>query len=223
MPLTKRLPVAVVDDHTLFRATLADMIDSLGNYEVVVQASNGLEYLEAVKGGTHVSVAIVDLHMPVMDGYATLQWIRTNSPGTRALALTFERTEEAMVKALRAGACGFLRKDVGKQGFREALEQVAQLGHYYNDDPGVPLDTQPEAVDNYQRTQEDLLTGLTDRELEFLRLVCDAEEHTYEVISQRMGVHRRTIDGYRESLFTKFNIKSKAGLVIFAYKWGLNR
>jgi DNA-binding CsgD family transcriptional regulator len=65
---------------------------------------------------------------------------------------------------------------------------------------------------------EDLIT---DREMTFLQLVCDKEEYTYERISELMNVSRRTVDGYRESLFSKFSIKSKIGLVLFAIKYGL--
>ena len=61
----------------------------------------------------------------------------------------------------------------------------------------------------------------TEREMAFLLLVCDAEEYTYEQIADKMGVHRRTVDGYRESIFGKFNIRSKTGLVLFAMKYRL--
>ncbi|MBK6831191.1 MAG: response regulator transcription factor [Flavobacteriales bacterium] len=221
MPATQTLPVAVVDDHTLFRGVLADMIDQLGGYKVVVEAGDGSEYVKAVEQGVHVAVAIVDLHMPVMDGYQTIEWIRANAPGTRALALTFERTEEAMVRALRAGACGFLRKDVCKNEFKEALDQVATLGHYHNEVPQEQAHMAAEPITDYERARSKVHEQLTERELEFFRLVCDEAEYTYEQVAERMQVHRRTLDGYRESVFDKFNIKSKAGLVIFGYKWGI--
>lgn len=221
MATAQTLPIALVDDHTLFRGVLADMIDQLGGYKVVVEAGDGSEFVKAIENGAHVAVAIVDLHMPVMDGYQTLEWIRANSPGTRALALTFERTEEAMVRALRAGACGFLRKDVGKNEFKEALDQVATLGHYHNEMPQEQMGLVAEPTTNYERSRNNVHAQITEREVEFIRLVCDEKEYTYDQVSERMHVHRRTVDGYRESVFDKFNIKSKAGLVIFAYKWGI--
>lgn len=217
------LPIAVIDDQTLFRETLTDLINDLEGYQVVVEAAHGEEYVHAVQQGTRVAVAIVDLHMPVMDGYATLRWIRQHAPGTRALALTFERTEEAMVRALHAGACGFLRKDVSKQEFKAALDQVATLGHYHSDLMQDHLPTVAEAPAQYERKQAALSAQLSDREAEFITLVCDEQEFTYDQIADRMHVSRRTVDGYRESVFAKFDIKSKAGMVIFAYKWGLIR
>lgn len=214
----QKVPIALVDDHALFRGILADMINALDGYEVVVEAAHGEDYI-AQAAGKCIAVAIVDLHMPVMDGYATIGWIRTNSPQTRALALTFEKTEEAMVRALRAGACGFLLKDVTKNVFKEALDRVATVGDYHDEELAqvLSLGRQPQRNGHAQRS----LDELTDREAEFLQLVCDDQEYTYDQIADLMQVHRRTVDGYRESVFTKYNIKSKVGLVLFAMKSGV--
>jgi DNA-binding NarL/FixJ family response regulator len=70
--------------------------------------------------------------------------------------------------------------------------------------------------------RELVLEKLTDREILFLQLVCDEKEFTYEQIAEQMNVHRRTVDGYRESIFEKFNIKSKTGLVLFAIKYRIS-
>gem|GEM_PF-160296 len=215
------IPVALVDDHALFRGILADMINGLGGYQVVVEAGNGEEYQQAMVNGPQVAVAVVDLHMPVMDGYATIAWIRATSPNTRALALTFEKTEEAMMRALRAGACGFVLKDVHKSVFKNALDQVATVGHYYDDELFHVLTTNGQAKAHGDQEKTRTLEQLTDREAEFLCLVCHEAEYTYDQIADRMQVHRRTVDGYRESLFSKFNIKSKSGLVMFAMRWGV--
>lgn len=213
------LPVAVVDDHALVRNALADMIDKLGPYQVVLQAGNGRDYIDSLGTGTHVAVAVMDLQMPVMDGFATIEWIRANTPGTRTLAITFDLTEEFRLRALRAGACGFLRKDAGKAEFLHALDQVARLGRYNNAVPPAAevSDVIPEPVPY----NEDVAIQLSDREVALIRLVCDEAEYTYEQVAERMGVARRTVDGYREALFNKFHIRSKAGLVLFAMRHGL--
>lgn len=215
---TQRIPVALVDDHTLFRSILADVINGIEGYEVVLEAGDGQQFIEAVRAAPPIAVAIVDLHMPVMDGYETIAWIRAHSPQTRALALTFEKTEMAMVRALRAGACGFLLKDVHKSVFKDALDRVATLGHYHDEELAHVLSLNGHAEHNgHIRT----LNDLTDREAEFLRHICHADEHTYERIADLMKVSIRTVDGYRESIFHKYGIKSKAGLVLFALKRGV--
>ena len=218
--MSSPVPIALIDDHAMLRSALAEMINNLGGYRVVVEADHGRAFIEAVENGAHVELAIVDLHMPVMDGFATLAWMREHMPTTRALALTFERTEHAMLRALRAGACGFLLKDVDREEFRCALEHVVRAGHYHMDSTEHPLTTVDPAT-AYARQRKHILGRLTERDLEFLTWVCDPEEFTYEVIAEKMGVALRTVQGYRESLFEKFGIKSKCGLAIFAMKWRL--
>lgn len=215
---TPAIPIALVDDHTLFRSMMAEMLDGIPQYQVVLEASHGVDYMRAIKNGTEISVAVVDLHMPLMDGYETIAWIRANTPGTRALALTFENSEEAQERALRAGACGFLRKDISKSVFLDALNQVAVLGHYH--DPSEVVQAQALRKE-HERRRTVALSSLTDRELAFIRLVCNEHELTNEQVADRMGVHRRTVDGYRETVYRKCDVKTKAGLVVFAFKWGI--
>ncbi|HRD54008.1 MAG TPA: response regulator transcription factor [Flavobacteriales bacterium] len=217
--MSPTIPIALVDDHTLFRNALADLIGLIGGYDVVVQADHGQQYVQAAANGARVAVAIVDLHMPVMDGYDTIAWIREHQPHTRALALTFDNDEATLAKALRAGACGFLPKNVGRGLFSEALQQVATLGHYINED----LVERGGAVTSsaHEAARLGVVSSLSPRETEFIRMVCHETEPTYEEVAKQMSVTLNTVHGYREKIFHKFEIKSKAGLVIFAYKWGL--
>jgi two-component system invasion response regulator UvrY len=213
------LPIALVEDHALVRAALATMVEGLGGYQVAVQAGNGAEYVQAITGGASVAVAIVDLHMPVMDGYATLAWIREHQPRTRALALSFDVDATTVARSLKAGACGFLPKTAPKEEFQFALRHVAQHGRYTHTGP---VATDPSAARIALMEERDhALELLSPRELDFIRMVCDPVEPTYEQIAKRMGVSLNTIHGYRESIFRKLPIKSKTGLVIMAHRWGL--
>ncbi|MBL7951134.1 MAG: response regulator transcription factor [Flavobacteriales bacterium] len=212
------IPVAMIDDHTLFRTVLADMLNDTPRFDVVLQAANGREYVQAVRTGIQISVAVVDLNMPVMDGYETIAWIRANTPGTRPLVLTYDLAEDAMVRAMRAGACGFLRKDTSKAAFLDALQQVAFVGHYHQPSG----EATPEGLRAEREDQRDhVLKQLSERELEFIDLACEEAEHTNDQIADLMQVHRRTLDGFRESVYAKCGVKTRAGLVLFAYKWGL--
>ena len=92
------------------------------------------------------------------------------------------------------------------------------LGHYHH--PSEVRHAQALRMEHEQRRTE-ALKGLTERELQFMRLACSEEELTNEQMAEQMGVHRRTLDGYREALYSKCNVKTKAGLVVFAYKWGI--
>lgn len=233
-----RIPVALIDDHALLRNMLASMIGAMPAYEVVLEAANGAEFVQAMKAtGVRVAVAVVDLHMPVMDGYETIAWLRTHQPGTRALALTFERTPEALRRSLDAGACGFVLKDASYADFKEALDQVATVGHYQST---VEFDLPAAAEPRVQEADHDLgtvhqdkpavaaapnsppgLNTITERERLFIKLACDKRELTYDQIGEEMEVHRRTVDGFRDAVFAKLNVKTRAGMVFAAVQWGL--
>ncbi len=228
-----RIPVALVDDHALLRNMLANMIGSMPAYEVVLEAANGAELVKAMEStDLRVSVAVVDLHMPVMDGYETIGWLRTHHPATRSLALTFERTQQAMERSLQAGACGFILKDVGYEEFKDALDQVATVGHYHNKvilDPPIVAEPVQEKLQTPigkplfgdERPRSPSSVSFTERERAFVQLACDLRELTYDQIAEEMEVHRRTVDGYRDAVFTKLNVKTRAGMVLCVLQWGL--
>jgi two-component system, NarL family, invasion response regulator UvrY len=218
--------VALVDDHHLMRNGLVATVNGLGGYRVIIEAGNGRELVEALaettaSGAVLPAVAIVDLNMPVMDGYETMAWLRAHAPTVLPLALTFDATDDAMVKAVRAGARGFLLKNARPAVLKNALDSILLTGYYYTDGTHEVLQRHPEMKTREERERERIIGSITPREMEFLLLVCDEAELTYEQIADRMGVHRRTVDNFRIALFEKFAIKSKTGLVLFALRWGL--
>ena len=215
-------PVALVDDHEMVRSAIAGMIDRLGGYRVIGEASNGLEFLTMLNaGGEEPRIAVVDLQMPVMDGFETIAWLRAQRPNIMALALTFDPAEDSVIKAVRAGARGFLRKNARAAVLKTALDSLMLTGYYHSDEVHDSLVQTPGSMTGPERMRAKVLAEISAREMEFLKLVCSPEEHTYETIASKMNVHRRTVDGFRESLTEKFGVKSKTGLVLFAMKWGI--
>jgi two-component system, NarL family, invasion response regulator UvrY len=213
--------VALVDDHHLVRNGLVSLVNSFGGYHVTVEAGNGKELIEALKGADTPDIAIVDLNMPVMDGYETMAWLREHAPTVLSLALTFDAAEDALVKAVRAGARGFLLKNARPAVLKNALDSLMLTGYYYTEATHDALQRAPGLKTSHERERERILGQITPREMEFLLLVCDEAEFTYEQIADHMHVHRRTVDNFRIGLFEKFGIKSKTGLVLFAMRWGL--
>ncbi len=213
--------IALVDDHHMMRSGLAAMIDRLGGYHVVIEAANGKEMIEAMTESAPVAIAIVDLHMPVMDGYETIAWLKANAPDVLPLALTFDASDDAMLRAVRAGARGFLLKNARPPLLKAALDSLVWTGYFQSDELHRDLLERADLKAREERERENLLERITPREMEFLLLVCSEDEFTYEEIAIRMEVHRRSVDNFRISLFEKFQIKSKTGLVLFAMRWGL--
>lgn len=213
--------VALVDDHHMVRDGLAATINAFQEYEVALEAAHGEELLEMLKHLPDPAIAIVDLHMPVMDGFATLAWLREHRPQVRSLALTFDPDDDAMVRALRAGARGFLRKNARSALLKHALDSLILTGYFQTSEAHTELLESNAVRTRAERQRERILEQITPREMEFLMWVCDEAELTYEDIAQRMGISRRTVDNHRIALFEKFEIKSKTGLVLFAMRWGL--
>ncbi len=209
-----------MDDHILVRDAIADLVNSIPGFQVVLRAGNGLEYLAAMEQCIEVAVAVVDLRMPYMDGYETIHWIQTNRPGTRALAISVETSKIATVRARRCGAVGFIRKHAQKAEFMHALTVAASA----REREGIIADLWPAETEDDAHGVTPLPKSeprsLTDREIRFTQLACHEDELTYDQIAMRMGVHRRTVDGYRASVFQKLGIHSKAGLVLKAVRQG---
>lgn len=213
----------MVDDHHLVRNGLVATVNSLGGYKVTMEAAHGRELLEALEAADVEvpRIAIVDLNMPVMDGYETIEWLRANRPQVLPLALTFDATDEALLKAVRLGARGFLLKNARPEVLKNALDSLISSNFYYSDRMLETMKEHPELRTRQEVERERVMELVTPRELEFLQLVCSPEEMTYEEIGNIMGVHRRSVDNYRIGLFEKLGVKSKTGLVLFAMRWGL--
>jgi two-component system, NarL family, invasion response regulator UvrY len=101
---------------------------------------------------------------------------------------------------------------------RSALDQIAATGWYDEERTQQVLRQHDAEQNDHTREYHQVKEHVSERELEFLELVCDRNELTYEQIAGRMGVGRRTVDGYREALFAKFGMKSKCGLLLFALR-----
>ncbi|HRD54007.1 MAG TPA: response regulator transcription factor [Flavobacteriales bacterium] len=214
--------VAMVDDHHLVRAGLVATVNALGAYEVTIEAGHGAELIDALAITKEPpQLAIIDLNMPVMDGWATIAWLTEHRPEIKSMALTFEASDDALVRAVRAGARGFLLKDATPDVLRLALDSIRLTGYFHSDSTLAGLARNPDRLTQYERQRAEILKHLTPRELQLLRLVCDEQEFTYDQIADQLGLHRRSVDNYRIQLFEKFGVKSKTGLVLFATRWDL--
>ncbi|WP_304233173.1 response regulator transcription factor [Jiulongibacter sediminis] len=209
--------VALVDDHQLIRNALAELINKFEGYQVIHEAGNGVEFLSQLEAYEAPDIALIDINMPLMNGFDTARKVADTYPDVKILALSVEDDEEAIIKMLRSGATGYLLKDTATKEFKLALDEINHKGYYHSDLVANTLlkSIKPEvngkavkAIINYQAREE-----------EFLQLACS--EMTYKEIADQMCVSPRTIDGYRENLFMKLEVKSRVGLVLFAIKNGI--
>lgn len=207
------IKIAVVDDHRLFRVGLINLIHSLGkDFEVTMEAVNGSEFLSKLDPNALPDIAILDMDMPVMDGYQTAVELHKNYPDILVLVITMMENETTMMRMLQTGIKGYLSKDVEPDELKTALLSIHNKGYYYTDYvTGKLIDAVQ--LPKYDSTKKVMLS---EKELAFLKFACS--EFTYKEIADRMGLSIKTIDGYRNSLFEKLDVKSRTGLAIYALK-----
>jgi len=214
--MTANITVGLVDDHVLLRNGLAALVSNIG-HKVVIEANDGKDFIAKLQQGPEPQVVLMDINMPVMDGYETAGWLKQHRPDIRVLALSMYDDEAAIIRMLKNGARGYILKDSDTPELKAAIESVLSKGFYYTEMITGKLLHTINQSDEEGTTRKVL--NLNDRELEFLKLSCS--EMTYKEIADKMHLSPRTIDGYRDALFDKLKIKTRVGLAIYAIKHGI--
>lgn len=214
--MAEKLTLAVVDDHKLFRSGLVNLIHSLDPaFTVSVDVGNGHELLHHLQTAPPPQIVLLDLNMPVMDGHTTALALQKEHPSIKILVITMNGAEQSLIKMLKAGACGYIGKDIEPSELKHALLEIKEKGYYYTDQLTGKL------IQSLHLSESNTANGnsFSEQELNFIRLACS--EDTYSQIADKMFLSPKTIDGYRASVFEKLNIKSRVGLAIYAIKSGL--
>lgn len=203
--------IVIVDDHLLFANSLEKLINSFSNFRVLFNAKNGKDLqLKLKMEEAKPDIILLDINMPVMDGFETMDWLSENHPNIGVIALSMDDNESTILKILRKGANGYLLKDIHPEKLKVALKEVMEKGYYHSDMVAATLIQSLNTI-----TEEKELT-FKENELNFIQLSCT--EMTYKEIAEVMNLSPKTIDGYRNDLFRKLNIKNRVGLVIYALK-----
>lgn len=219
MPQTPQVKLALVDDHTLFRKGLISLIEMVGdNYTILFEADSGKDLQTKINKDNQPDIILMDIHMPDMNGFESVKWLNDHYPLVKVLVVSMIEKEETIVKMLRLGVKGYLCKDVEPKEMGEALRSVMNKGFYYTDFVTGKL-VHSIQFENNGNSQKNPVGLVNDREREFLKHACS--ELTYNEIASLMYLSPKTIDGYRNSLFEKLNVKSRVGLALFAVKNGL--
>jgi DNA-binding NarL/FixJ family response regulator len=202
--------VVVVDDHMLLSQAIGGLVDAFDEFEVLYLCKHGQELIEQFKNKKNIpDLVLMDVNMPILNGIETTTYLKEHFPEVKVLALSIEEDENTILKMLRAGAKGYLMKDVKKAELNEALIEVIENGYYHTNTIAKIL------VDSL-RPKESSVANLKEREIEFIQHACT--EKTYKEIANIMCLSPKTIEGYRDVLFEKLNLRNRTGLVIYAIK-----
>jgi DNA-binding NarL/FixJ family response regulator len=216
------ITIALVDDHNLFRKGLIKLIhlgDKESRYIIHFEAENGKDMMTKLVRKPFPDIIIMDIDMPDMDGYEAADWLQKYHPDIKILVVSMFESEEAIIRMVRLGVKGYLSKDIEVEDMHGALEAIAGNGYYYSEFAkeviahNVQNNTQAE---NTLQPHSVAWEKMSENEREFLKLACT--ELTYHQIANQMKLSPKTIDGYRESLFHKFSVKSRVGLAVYAIK-----
>lgn len=207
--MQQKIKIALADDHAMLRKSLKMVIDSMPEFTVILDEDNGQLLIEKLHQVNMLpDICILDINMPQMNGYQTTMAIKKDFPQIKVLALSMYDREENIISMLRAGASGYLLKDADPLELKKALLEIQEKNFHYSDI------VRKQVIQGIQREKE-----LSENEIRFLKLCCT--ELTYKDIAEQMFKSPRTIDGYRESLFTKLNVSTRSGLVMYAIQTGL--
>jgi two-component system invasion response regulator UvrY len=209
------IKVAMVDDHVLLRNALSALINNSGKCKVIFEASNGKELIAQLENKNFPHVVILDVNMPEMDGHETASYLQQHFPEIKVLMLTMYDSDLALIRLLKAGVKGFMKKDIHPNELLAAIESVHEFGYYYS------AQTSRKLAGLFRNSQDQQLDKvmLTEIEIDFLKYACS--ELTYKEIAGNLKMNPRAIDGMRDNLFTKLDVKSRVGLAMYAIKHGV--
>jgi two-component system, NarL family, invasion response regulator UvrY len=209
----RQIRLAYADDHPLVRQGICSYLKEFGCFEIDIQADNGAELIQLLKKAkTLPDICILDISMPVKNGYDTIIEIKSYWPSMKFLILTMYDEEYAIIRMLRNGANGYMLKNCRPDELRKALMSIHLIGCYHSE---LTISHTHNAINGNVNN----LLKLNDKELQFLSYCCS--DYHYKQISEKMGVSQRTVEGYRDDLFDKLKIKTRTGLAIYAMNIGI--
>jgi len=208
--------VLIVDDQALFREALATLLEVQPEIDVVGEAANGEEAVRLC-AELRPDVALMDLRMPVLDGIAATARLRAEQPGVRVLALTTFDDDEDVFAALRAGAVGYLLKDVSSTRLVEALV-AAERGESVLQ-PSVAAKLVARVARLPAETPRQPATPLSERELEVVRLLADGRSN--REIAKTLFLAEGTVKNLVTSVLSKLQVRDRTQAALRAKELGL--
>jgi NarL family two-component system response regulator LiaR len=210
-----KIKVLIVDDHGIVRQGLRTYLELLHDLEVTGEAESGLEAVAQVRQH-QPDVVLMDLVMPEMDGIEATRQIGTISPSTKVIVLTSFADDERVFPAIKAGARGYLLKDVSPDDLAGAIRAVHEGKTHLHPDITRKL------VDQFAGAEADpgpTLDDLTPRELEVLRLI--AKGMSNREIAQALSISEKTVKTHVSNILSKLDLADRTQAAIYAHRHGV--
>jgi len=206
----------IADDHRLFRQGLRQLCELLGGFEVVGEAENGQEAVDLARR-LKPDVILMDINMPILDGVQATHSITEENPSARVIILTMYRQDQYVLEAIKAGARGYLLKDIDEQELVDAVRAIHRGEAMIN--PSLAS----KVLDEFRRLSEAVaetegIEQLTQGEMEVLRLVAQGADN--KTIAQRLALSERTVANRLSNVYQKLQVNSRTQAALVALRRG---
>ena len=210
------IQIGIVDDHKLFRKSLEMLINSMDQFEVAISADNGREFLQHLKT-TPVELVLLDIQMPVMNGFETCQFLHRLHPDIKILIVSQLTTKESIHKIMELGAHGYFTKNSDPDQLEFAMNSLNENGYYFGTELGKVL---REAILWEKKNESTIVaednSALSQRELEIIKMA--SREFSSAKIAEILNINVRTVDTHRKNIMKKTQSKNFIGVVLYALK-----
>ncbi len=214
----KMIRLFIADDHQLVIDGIKAMLADAPGVTITGEANNGKQAIDLL-AKIPADILVMDIDMPVLNGYDTAKILSSRYPDLKIIALTSYNEKAVIKKMLEAGASGYILKNVGREELIHALHQVASGQQYTSSEISLALLSEPAA--NVNSILPPPATGqpvdlLTERELEILKLI--AQGFSNSEIGEKLFISPRTVDKHRTNIMEKIGVNNIAGLIRYAFR-----
>ncbi len=204
--------IVIVDDHILIAKALQGIINNFAAFEVIYVCENGRDLIQNFESKAKIpDIVLLDISMPIMDGFETVGWLKEHQPDIKVMALSMQSEEKSVIKMVSNGATGYLLKNAHPMELENALTKLNDNGFFYPD-------WASKIIFSSLNKSKDSEIKISDREKEFLKYT--VTELNYKEIADKMFCSPRTVESYRDQLCEKLELKTRVGLAVFAIKNG---
>jgi len=204
--------IAIAEDHPTFRRGIRSVLEQTV-FSIDLEATDGEDLIAQLSQREELpSICILDISMPRMDGYETLKVLKQHWPQIKVLVMSFYDHEFSIIRMIRGGAVGYLLKDSNPEEIIEALGAIHRHGFYHSA-------FMSQNLYRVLYNGENLQLHFSEKELELLTGFCS--DLSYAEIAERLNLSPRTVEAHRDKLFTKIQVKNRAGLILFVLQTGI--
>jgi DNA-binding NarL/FixJ family response regulator len=211
--------IMLAEDHKIVRDGLKFILEKEPEFNIVAEVNNGKEVIEAFNKSIQVDILLSDMNMPGMGGQELTQWVKANQPQVQVIILTALDIEEYVIKTFKAGACGYLLKNISADELHFAIRHVHAKNQYVCSELTMRFVNRLVTMPDHTSTEMQAGLEFSSRELEILTLLADG--FTNQEIADKLFTSKRTVEGHRQNLIDKTGVRNTAALIRFAVLNGI--